>query len=339
MTEYLTFNERPQEAHPLLQQRTSWFSSSQRRLRGGDGGMVALVCCGIFLFACVLLLVCLQGLPPTEYALRFNSLTGSVSYDHVYEGGRYFLGPGQKFITFPSYDVSLKFADQYGASSPPIDCRTGRDASDPDSGGQPVRIHLAFLYALEPAALPHIYQKFSIQYEARLLQFVRQSISDVAQKYNPAEFWTNRDGIADDMVDTMRHDVMKMAGINISSAQLLRVEFNDKFEESIEGIQLAVQRRTTNEYQQQVVYVDKQIDILKSETEAKCNVINSRAQATSTLLINKANAQGFNMTQSAKALAYKRLGAKLNFNNTELTHFIKIKSIKQHDSSSLVVGM
>ena len=44
-----------------------------------------------------------------------------------------------------------------------------------------------------------VYKEFGEQYEARFLLFARMAVSDVAQKYTPHVFWTDRNKVALDM--------------------------------------------------------------------------------------------------------------------------------------------
>lgn len=296
-------------------------------------------CVVVTLISLVVFIHSWASLQPTEMGLYYNTYTGFVDKTQTYFAGRHLLGPGRDFIVFPANEVLLMMSDDPLAQAPPVDARTGRDASDPDSGGQPVKLSLSFLYKLEPSKLGNIYKAFSTQYEARYIQYARQSLSNVAQRYDPTQFWTHRSEIADAMFKAVRDSLASEGGATVLSLQLLKVGFSDKYENSIVNIQLATQKKTTTEYQKQVVKVLKEIDILESQTNATIVEINAKAAAEAKIIINNATATGFHLTQDAKTSSYKSLRDKLGFSTAELVDYVRIKSVRTHNSDSLVLGM
>ncbi len=229
------------------------------------------------------------------------------------------------------FQVTLTFSNLPKSNSDPIACRTGRDASDPDSGGQPVSISLSFQYELQPTVVSQLYRKFSTAYDERLLQYVRQSVSNAAQAFHPQQFWTHRHLVAEAIRNTVKADLLAQAGVSVMATQLLQVDFSKSFEESIVGIQLAVQTRTTSEYAQKVVKVLKDVDIQRSATDAQCAVIDSEAQAKASVLLSRANAEGFSLLQKTKAESYDALGDALGFNSSEIVQYFRLKSIQSHN--------
>lgn len=118
---------------------------------------------------------------PTEFGLKYNSVTGTVDTRNPYSGGRYIIGPGRRFLKFPASAAKIEFSDQEGADLGPIHCRTGRDLSDPDSGGQPISISLAIQYRLPKDQLGAMYRKFAMDWHYRHMQFAQQVVSVTAQ--------------------------------------------------------------------------------------------------------------------------------------------------------------
>eukprot|EP00808_Paulinella_micropora_P021985 g48524.t1 len=314
-----------------------------RAMQGGGGddgpgpGCLACLLCTFILL--IIGLFSWDALQPTEYGLVYNKYTGYVNMDKTYQGGRHILGPGRRFIKFPATAVTVEFGTTRTSTQVPVDARTGRDARDPDSGGQPVRLHLSFIYQLQAEHLGQVYRSFSVSYESRYMMYARQSVSDVAQRFNPSEFWTERDKIGEAMEEDVRRAIKAQGGADVISLQLLRVDFNEKYEDTIVGIQLAVQNKTTNEYGQQVTMVLKQVDIRSSETEAITTAIDAAAQANATVIINNATSYGFNLVQQAKALSYARLTRELGFDKEDLVKYLRMRSIRTHDSANLVVGL
>jgi len=213
--------------------------------------------------------------------------------------------------------------------------------SDPDSGGQPIRLSVSLTYKLPEQHLGDLYRLYALDYSKRLEQFSWMVISDVTQLYEPGQFWNNRAAITEHMREELRLELLKRGPVFLQSFQLLKIEFLDRYEKGIIGIQLAIQNRTTYEYQQQVVRVEKQIDMLESMTTATITAISAKAQALAKLWRVNATCAALNVTQSAKAQGYSdfRQGVSAFAENSLLLKFVKIKAIRNHDSQSLVIGV
>lgn len=275
---------------------------------------------------------------PTEYGLKYNQMTGNVHRDTAYGGGRYIVGPFTSFIKFPATNILLEYSARKGSQSEQIQCRTGRDGADPDSGGQPLNISLALYYTLKPDKIGHVYTLFGEDYEARFTQFAQMAVVNTAQQFNPTEFWTKRNEVAQQMKKAI-HNTLEPFGADVVELQLLYLGFLDRFEDTIVDIQLAVQMRTTKEYYYSVMQMVKEIDILGSQTNSSITQINANATAAAIGIVNNATCLGFNTTQSAKSVMYSGLTKALEFDNSAFLQYVKIKSIKDHQSSNLTLGL
>ena len=68
----------------------------------------------------ILLIISCDTVEPTEYALKYNSISRKPDYTKVYSGGWYIVGPFSKFLTFPATQVNVDFADYTNAQSAAI---------------------------------------------------------------------------------------------------------------------------------------------------------------------------------------------------------------------------
>lgn len=299
-------------------------------------------CCCIWTFIFFIMLAnSFDVVKPTEYGLMQNGWTGFVysDKDDVYGAGRHFLGLRNFFITFPAYRVSLEFSKAHNNSAPPVPARTGKDQSDPDSGGQPVSLSFSFQYQFRQGDIGKVYQEFGDQYETRYLLFARMAVSDVAQQYTPNKFWTDREAISKRMFEVLKTSLRQNGNCDVVGFQLLQVDFPDKYEQMITDIQLQVQYKLTSEYQQQVTNVMKDIDVLTAKTAGTVATINANALATSHLLVNDARTKGFYAQQQAKALAYADIQQKLGLSTKELLDYVKIRALTEgRNSQSTVFG-
>ena len=76
----------------------------------------------------------------------------------------------------------------------PIQTRTGQDRNDPDSGGQPPRC-VALQYVLQRQHVGEV-PAFGSAYQARHALLARSTIANIAQQFEPTEFWTRRERFA-----------------------------------------------------------------------------------------------------------------------------------------------
>jgi len=235
--------------------------------------------------------------------------------------------------------VSLEFSGAHNNSAPPVPARTGKDNSDPDSGGQPVSLSFSFQYQFRQSDIGKVYREFGDQYETRYLLFARMAVSDVAQQYTPNEFWNNRPRVADAMMTTLKASLRLNGHCDVVGFQLLQVDFPDKYEQMITDIQLQVQYKLTSEYQQQVTDVTKDIDVLTAKTAGNVATIDAQALATSHLLVNDARTKGFYAQQQAKAVAYGDIQKKLGLSTKELLDYVKIRALTEgRNADATVVG-
>jgi len=307
---------------------------------GGSAAAFACCFCCLLVVGLVVFAWSIASVNPTQYGLSENGWTSTVDMKKVYGAGLHLLGPNFFFIKFPAYRINVEFSHSATAGSPPVPARTGRDLNDPDSGGQPVTLSFSFQYALDQKDVGKVYKEFGEQYEARYLLFARMAVSDVAQRYTPHKFWDARKEVSDDMFATLQRTLMKFGHCTVTGFQLLQVDFPSKYESMITDIQLQVQQKLTSEYQQQVMNVIKNIDVMTSVTAAGIASINAGAAAEAALIINEAKTKGFYAQQKAKAQAYSELQSMLQLSNAEVLDYVKVRSMTgEGRNSQTVVGM
>ncbi len=82
-----------------------------------------------------------------------------------------------------------------------------------------------------------------------------------------------------------------------------------------------------------------QISQLWADTNKQITIIGSKANATAIGIMNSANIQAFQYTQSKQATALKNLGTTLNMTSADLLNYLKVRTIKDKDQGKIVVGM
>jgi len=286
--------------------------------------------------------------PPTHYGLLQNRFTGYVDTDNVYNPGRYFVTLGHGFIRFPRMRVMVQFSDtttvagttrKAHMTSPPIKARTGPDPTDVsgESGGQPLSLSVAFQYRFDYDQIPYVYQMFGVMWETSFVRFARQAISNVAQRYTPMEFWTDRTNIEKAIQAELADALLHQGHALVDDLQLMRIDFSDKYEEIILSVQLQEQLKTTKRYNMTVTRLLKEVDIRAAETEATIMRVNAEAAAESSVIQNVARMKALEFEQETKAHAYRRLADGLGWSADQFISYLRIKALSAQPRENMVV--
>ncbi|GAB5373409.1 hypothetical protein AAMO2058_001749000 [Amorphochlora amoebiformis] len=286
-----------------------------------------------------LVVISLATVQPTEWALRENLITGTVHRDYAYERGLYLIGFWNRFVKFPRHQVMVELSSDQNAYMEPLQCRTGRDGMEEATGGQPLSLHVHFMYKIERQSVGKVHRRFGLAYHERFTDFSRQAISDVAQRYTPYEFWKSREKVAKAMGVEVNEWLQKYGDTNLTMFQVTKIGFHPKFERMIVDIQLQVQLYVTNEYRQQLVKVDKEIDVMESIAHSKILAINAWAFGNSSVIIANATNTGLNITQGAKARHYREFADELGLTSRQIVQYIRTTTIGEHESKDLVLGL
>jgi len=310
------------------------------RLRGGDDFDGPLAMVGFLLgFLFILFSTCVSTLDPNEYGLIRNFITGGIGFE-VVRGGFHLTGPFKGYVIFPAAQLNLEFS-RGSLERPPIVTRTGADPNDPDSGGQPIQISCAIQIKFLAETLHDVYLSFG-SYQAarqRYLLLAGNVVSNTAQDFVPADFWSRRDAIAAKMLHKINHTLWEQGSVIAVRFEVMKVDFATKFEDSITQIQVAEQSKVVNEYEQQVQRVVQAIEVMKSENMAAIANISAGADATAKEIRAGAKRDAFNLKQAMKAKKYGELQKRLEFNADELQEFFKVHILQSQGTGKVVVGM
>jgi len=288
-------------------------------------------------FCCVVLFIILVSffsiIPVNQMGILQNNLTGTILADTTYPAGIYLWGPLYSVLKFKTTAITVEYSDGAGADRLPVKTRTGADPQDPDSGGQPISISVAFQYRFVPQNLGRCFLDFgsTMAMHQRFIQLSFNQISNMAQDFVPQDFWLRRDTIALEMWKSANHTLWNNAdnGAHIIQFEILRVDFAQQFEDTITQIQVAEQQKVVNEYKQQVQEVLQEIANLKATNEAQCKNITSNGEALASEIVAEAKKDGFHIKQQAKAQAYSQLRDAWGMSTSQMIRYFQIKSLQQ----------
>eukprot|EP00761_Pharyngomonas_kirbyi_P007051 gb/GECH01007060.1/.p1 GENE.gb/GECH01007060.1/~~gb/GECH01007060.1/.p1 ORF type:complete len:299 (+),score=85.97 gb/GECH01007060.1/:1-897(+) len=112
-----------------------------------------------------------------EYGLLLNKYTGVVNYDKVYENGRYWPGPGHKFIIFSA--VSIDTSDLSSISLRSAD-------------GVDVTVQVSLQYSVEKENVVTLFKAFGSTFENHLKNIAVHSVREGASEFNATAFFQER---------------------------------------------------------------------------------------------------------------------------------------------------
>jgi len=295
---------------------------------------------GVALLVLVIILsISWDAVHPTELALLKDGVTGAVDLATVYNNGRYFVGPTKEFLRFPANRLTLSFGNNSRDDRGEIPARTGPGEFDTESGGQPMTLSISFQYQLDKEKIPQIYETFGINWETSYLRFAQQAVTDAAQQFTPSSFWMRRSDVERAILRSVNTSLFRQGFAQCKRLQLRAVGFKPSYEATITNIQMQSQLRVTKEYQQEVTRVEKQVDLMASETQATVTRIGAEAQRESSIIINQANANALEAEQAIKGEMYAQLISHLGLDQSQFLRYVKMKALNAQPSDKVMVGV
>jgi len=292
---------------------------------------VIIILAVILIVSIILFSVSWATLEPTEYGFDYNSVTGTVDTSYVYTGGRYFLGLGHSFITFPKTTAVLEFSTNASALGDPVQTRS--------YDGVALTIEFSFLYQLREDDLASVYNSFGQLYLDPLLKSAQSAVLASAGNWTAYSYWLNRSAVVASFQQAIEDTISGTYACDIVSFQLLSVSLPSQFEQSIIDTQVQEQLVIQTGYAQQVTAIQSQISNLWAQTNATNAVTLANANATSITLVNLAQVQAYNFTQYRQNEALLFLMTTLNMTTDELLAYLKARTISQKSGGKVVFGL
>ena len=243
-----------------------------------------------FIFIVVILFVsAFSKVGPLEYGLHFSNWNNKMVLNSngevdVYTAGRFLIGIGHTFVTFPTNAVTIDFTNDPGAKNKPLQTRT--------QDGLPVTIEIALQYKLKPDKLLDLYTELNIGYEAAFVRNARDALLEEAGAHEAQQYWGRRKEIGEEMLERLQQGEGLQRFVEIKGVQILTVMLPAAYERSIMQTQVSVQEQKKAEFEQAVERVN-------SETAALVNTYNN----TVTVMLRRAAAEAAQMKQNALATA------------------------------------
>lgn len=168
------------------------------RGRGGDEDEIigGIICVSVLAFIGIILFAVSFGtVEPNEMALNYNSNILQLDSSYLYSGGRYFLGLGHSFITYPK-TIQMQEHDTAAAFQGGANRIVGRTQ---DGLAVEIACSIQYKFHESPGALYQSYTTFGSidNHKTALVATARGVVRDVAAQYTAYEFFQNRSDISE----------------------------------------------------------------------------------------------------------------------------------------------
>jgi hypothetical protein len=140
-------------------------------------------------------------LQPTEWGLKYNSITKNLVSNDVYEGGLYLLSPITGFIVFPATLQTIEFSDNRWAKGGALKTRTKE--------GLALCMSVSFQYRLIQDKLSQLYSFTNTNYEQTFVRIARDIILQEAGNHEAPEYWMHRSEIGEQMRIMLNEELNK----------------------------------------------------------------------------------------------------------------------------------
>jgi len=227
-----------------------------------------------------------------DVALLYSHAARRIDRSKLYTGGRYYVGVGGEFITFP---VTLQ-----EMPLPIFDSRTK------DGLKIQLEVSLSFKFEKNQDKILDIYDHFGDEYDGFISRLAMNIVRDASARYNAYSYSLNRSQVSSEMERDMRDDMAEI-GFVLESLQLLNVQFPSNFSATLSNTLLLQQQVNQAERDKAAELVSLEGDLSKSNITASGLISDAMTQATTIKQNADADAQSLNFTLTEEGRAHKEM--------------------------------
>lgn len=244
------------------------------------GSFICLVLLGLFG------ILSLGAVPPLHYGIRYNSFNKAAQTEEVYIPGRYFIGPWNSFLLFPSNVQTIEFANEPGLAVSgiryePLHTRTKE--------GLGLHLQVSLQYRLRKAHVGKLYKEFNMNYAQVFISSLRDVLIKAASEYEATQLWQERDTVGLVMQNLVDKELGDMYA-ECWGLQLMVIDLPDLFEDSIVHTQVQKQSVRTRQNEQISARIHAETTVIKAEYDRKVKVLMAQGHANYTFTTKQAQA-------------------------------------------------
>jgi len=295
-------------------------------------GVLTLISCGVIavIMICAMVPSSYYGLEYDDYGLHRDKLYNKVDYDRVYDNGYYFLGLNQEFIKFPRTYLYEQFSSDLNTTLPVF-----------SADGLEFGFQCTYQWRINKAFIPEIHRNFRLAYRQQVNNRVISTIKNIAISFTTEEFVTKR-ALVDDIITAAIGRAVAALGFEIpdDKFQFAKPILPDNIR--VKSLQKVVQL-INNDVQTLV----QQWQLVLQETGVQVNLVLSnatrvvnQAYSTNARIIAEANAQAFNIVNSAEQNGLEMLFRGMNITDaTTMAALRRVIAIESNPTANIYFGL
>lgn len=289
--------------------------------------------------ACALLvgvlgIMSLGAVPPLFMGIRYNHFTKVADTSTVYEPGRFFIGPFNKFLLFPTDVQTIEFSnvlqiETAGARYEPLHTRTKE--------GLGLHLQVALQYRLLPEEMGRLYTEFNQNYEQVFTSSVRDVLIKAASEFEATQLWQERERFQQVMQDLVTEQLRKTYA-ECWGLQLMRIDLPDEFENSTVRTQVQKQMTLINEQAQHSAQIHAETEVIQADYAKRVKILMAQAEANYTLRTKEAMAEAQKLKIEIESIALSTAKSNLGLGADEVVKYLKYGALHDLDGAQLLYG-
>lgn len=282
----------------------------------------------------------LANIEITQYGLNYSLLTRKIE-KKTYLPGRYWIGPFNYFVRFPSTVTTIAFAD----SSMQLDLAPGergeRELRSRTKDGLDVNIELSFQYQLQKEELYNLYTTFGgwPDYHNLFVRLAIDRLTESATLFTSPQFFTERTQIGQQMEAQLLKDFEARLFSTVFSFQLRQVGLPKAFEDAIQETEVKKQDVRVAQAEQNSTRVSLATQLMQAQRRTKVKANKATGLAQSVMLENAADIKQFTATQEKAADSFHAVLGQLDDNQQDLLDYMEVRALRDHPSGKSLIGL
>lgn len=276
----------------------------------------------------------------TEYGLNYSLLTRKVE-PRTYTSGRYWIGPANYFVKFPSTVRTIQFSDSKMQSDLAVSERNDALLRSRTSDGLDVSIELSFQYQIQAEKVFDLYLSLGPMpyFHNTYVRIAIDRLTEVATTFTATQFFTDRTQIGKDMEAQLKADFEERLFATIFSFQLRAVGLPQEFETAIQQTEVKKQdvKLASNEMNATRVSLETELMLAKRRVKVLAN--KADGQAKSVMLANVADIAQYLATQEKSADSYIGIKKELDDKEDDLLDYMEARVLRDHNSALETIGL
>lgn len=276
----------------------------------------------------------LGGVPPLYLGIKYNHFSKAADTSVVYESGRYFIGPFNKFLLFPAttktieFSKSSNFIEQDYLRFPPLHTRT--------KDGLALHLQISLQYRLDKEKLGRLYNEFNQNYEQVIISSVRDTLIKVASEFEAFQMWEERAKFGTTMQDSVVKELAKAFTL-CWGLQLLVIDLPDDVEKRNTVTQVQKQTMFIREQEQLSTQIRAQTKVIEASFAKQEKVLRANGQAAYTVKTKEAQAEATKKTISLEAQVAAMLSKELSIKG-DLVSYQRYTALDAMEDANVVYG-